>query len=99
MLKRTNFVYLHLVVTSKSYTGSTKQIFFVPNEETRGGVLSCIHKMKICLRCLGDPRYQQGIGQELGVSQATVSRTVDRVVNSKLHSRSNGSSFQLPTMN
>ncbi|CAH1977742.1 unnamed protein product [Acanthoscelides obtectus] len=35
--------------------------------------------MKICLR---DPGYQQCIGQELGVSQATVSRTVDRVVNS-----------------
>ncbi|CAH1954093.1 unnamed protein product [Acanthoscelides obtectus] len=38
--------------------------------------------MKICLRYLGDPGYQQAIGQELGVSQATVSRTVDRVVNS-----------------
>ncbi|CAH1985251.1 unnamed protein product [Acanthoscelides obtectus] len=38
--------------------------------------------MKICLRYLGDPGYQQGIGQELGVSPATVSRTVDRVVNS-----------------
>ncbi|CAH2005452.1 unnamed protein product [Acanthoscelides obtectus] len=38
--------------------------------------------MKICLRYLGDPGYQQGIGKELGVSQATVSRTVDRVVNS-----------------
>ncbi|CAH1956019.1 unnamed protein product [Acanthoscelides obtectus] len=38
--------------------------------------------MKICLRYLGDPGYQQGIGQELDVSQATVSRTVDRVVNS-----------------
>ncbi|CAH2005494.1 unnamed protein product [Acanthoscelides obtectus] len=38
--------------------------------------------MKICLRYLGDPGYQQGIGQELGVSQATVSRTVDRIVNS-----------------
>ncbi|CAH2006180.1 unnamed protein product [Acanthoscelides obtectus] len=36
----------------------------------------------ICLRYLGDPGYQQGIGQELGVRQATVSRTVDRVVNS-----------------
>ncbi|CAH1977475.1 unnamed protein product [Acanthoscelides obtectus] len=29
---------------------------------------------------LGDPGYQQAIGQELGVSQATVSRTMDRVV-------------------
>ncbi|CAH1975181.1 unnamed protein product [Acanthoscelides obtectus] len=38
--------------------------------------------MKICLRYLGDPGYQQCIGQQLGVSQATVSRTVDRVVNS-----------------
>ncbi|CAH2003490.1 unnamed protein product [Acanthoscelides obtectus] len=38
--------------------------------------------MKICLRYLGDPGCQQGFGQELGVSQATVSRTVDRVVNS-----------------
>ncbi|CAH1972725.1 unnamed protein product [Acanthoscelides obtectus] len=38
--------------------------------------------MKLCLRYLGDPGYQQGIGQELSVSQATVSRTVDRVVNS-----------------
>ncbi|CAH1957762.1 unnamed protein product [Acanthoscelides obtectus] len=38
--------------------------------------------MKICLRYLGDPGYQQGISQERGVSQATLSRTVDRVVNS-----------------
>ncbi|CAH1964633.1 unnamed protein product [Acanthoscelides obtectus] len=82
MLKRTNFVYLHLVMTSKNYIGSTKQIFLVENKETRGGALSCIHKMKICLRYLGETGYQQFIGQELGVSQATVSRTVDRVVNS-----------------
>ncbi|CAH2003249.1 unnamed protein product [Acanthoscelides obtectus] len=38
--------------------------------------------MKISLRYLGQPGYQQGIGQELGVSQATVSRSVDGVVNS-----------------
>ncbi|CAH1969499.1 unnamed protein product [Acanthoscelides obtectus] len=57
-LKRTNLVDLHLVVTSKSYIGSMKQIFLVENEETRGGALSCIHKMKICLRYLGDPGYQ-----------------------------------------
>ncbi|CAH1982811.1 unnamed protein product [Acanthoscelides obtectus] len=69
MLKSTNLVYLHLVVTSKNYIGSTKQIFLVDNEEIRGGALSCIHKIKICLRYLGDPGYQQGIGQELGVSK------------------------------
>ncbi|CAH1972465.1 unnamed protein product [Acanthoscelides obtectus] len=38
--------------------------------------------MNICLRYLGDPGCEQGIDQELGVSQATVTRTVDRVVNS-----------------
>ncbi|CAH2010238.1 unnamed protein product [Acanthoscelides obtectus] len=74
--------YLHLVVASNNYIGSTKQIFLVENEKTRGGAHSCIHKMKICLRYLGDPGYQQGIGQELGVSQAMVSQPVDRVVNS-----------------
>ncbi|CAH2003442.1 unnamed protein product [Acanthoscelides obtectus] len=38
--------------------------------------------MKICLRYLGDLGYQQGIAQELGVSQAMLSRTVDRIVHS-----------------
>ncbi|CAH1991976.1 unnamed protein product [Acanthoscelides obtectus] len=57
MLKRTNLVYLHLVMTSKHYIGSTKQIFSVENEETRGGAPSCIHKMNICLRYLSDPGY------------------------------------------
>ncbi|CAH1960200.1 unnamed protein product [Acanthoscelides obtectus] len=68
MLKRTNIVYLHLVVTSKNYIGSTMQILLVVNEETRGRALSCIHKMKICLGYLGDPGYLHGIGQEFGVS-------------------------------
>ena len=47
--------------------------FLGQNEETRGGALTSLHKMKICLRYLGDPGYQMGIGRELGVSQATVS--------------------------
>ncbi|CAH1960485.1 unnamed protein product [Acanthoscelides obtectus] len=53
--------------------------------------------MKICLRNLGDPGYQQSIGQELRVSQATVSRTVDRVVNS-IVAQSN-EWIKLPTTN
>lgn len=56
--------------------------FLGTNEETRGGALSSFHRMKICLRYLSDPGYQKGIGQELGVSQATVSRTVNTVVDS-----------------
>ncbi|CAH1963064.1 unnamed protein product [Acanthoscelides obtectus] len=51
---KTDLVYLRLVVTSKNDIGSTKKIFLVENEETRGGALSCIHNMKICLRYLGD---------------------------------------------
>ena len=51
--------------------------FLGQNDETRGGALTSLHKMKICLRCLGDPGYQMGIGQELGVSQATVSLNIE----------------------
>ncbi|CAH1985422.1 unnamed protein product [Acanthoscelides obtectus] len=53
--------------------------------------------MKICLRYLGDLRYQQGIDQELGVSQATVSRTMNRFVNS-IVAQSNGW-IKFPTTN
>jgi hypothetical protein len=56
--------------------------FLDENNETRGGALSPVSKIKICLRYLADPGYQKGIGQELGVSQATVSRTVNTVVDS-----------------
>lgn len=56
--------------------------FLGTNEETRGGALSTAHRMKVCLRYLSDPGYQKGIGEELGVSQATVSRTVNAVVDS-----------------
>lgn len=48
--------------------------------ESRGGALSSIQKMKICLRYLADPGFQMGIGEELGVEQSTVSRTVKSVV-------------------
>ena len=52
------------------------------NAKTRGGALSSVLKMKICLLYLSDPGYQKGIGQELGVSQPTVSRTVTAVIDS-----------------
>lgn len=56
--------------------------FLGTSDETRGGALSSFHRMKICLRYLSDPGFQKGIGQELGISQATVSRTVNTVVDS-----------------
>ncbi|XP_046684573.1 putative nuclease HARBI1 [Homalodisca vitripennis] len=54
----------------------------VATKETRGGALSSVHKMTICLRYLADPGYQKGIGQELGIDQETVSRSVSEVVDS-----------------
>lgn len=55
--------------------------FLEDSLETRGGALSSLQKMKICLRYLADPGYQSGIGEELGISQGTVSLTTDYVVN------------------
>jgi hypothetical protein len=48
--------------------------------ESRGGALTSEQKMKVCLRYLANPGYQSGIGEELGVSQSTVSQTVSAVV-------------------
>lgn len=36
--------------------------------------------MKICFRYLANPKYQSGIGEEIGVSQGIVSLTVSAVV-------------------
>lgn len=56
--------------------------FLGESVEYRGGALTSLHKMKICLRYLSDPGYQKGIGEELGVDQSTVSRAVSSVVDS-----------------
>lgn len=39
-----------------------------------------MQRIKICLCYLADPGYQKGIGKDIGVDQATVSRTVKAVV-------------------
>lgn len=54
--------------------------FLGDNRETRGGALSPEMKMKIFLRYVADPGFQNGIGEELGVEQSTVSRTVSSVM-------------------
>nr|CAH7749617.1 unnamed protein product [Callosobruchus chinensis] len=40
--------------------------FIGENLETRGGALSPVHKMNFFLRCMADPGFQSGIGEELG---------------------------------
>lgn len=54
--------------------------FLGENSETRGGALSSEHRMKIFLRYVADPGFQSGIGEEVGVHQTTVSRTVAMVM-------------------
>jgi len=56
--------------------------FLGTNEETLDRALSSVHRMNVFLRYRSDPGYQKGIGSELGASQATVSRTVNAVVDS-----------------
>lgn len=51
--------------------------YFLPEyEETHSGALSNLNKMKIFLRYMGDPGFQVGVGEDIGVDQATVSRTI-----------------------
>lgn len=53
--------------------------FLGSETETRGGALSPEQKMKIFVRYLADPGFQVGVGEDTGVHQSSVSRTVDFV--------------------
>lgn len=56
--------------------------YFLENiNETRGGGLSKLEKMRTFLRFVGDPGFQVGIGQDIGIHQTTVSRTIKQVAN------------------
>ncbi|XP_055628999.1 putative nuclease HARBI1 [Toxorhynchites rutilus septentrionalis] len=51
--------------------------FFLGNDnETRGGALGDIQRMKCFLRYLGDPGFQVGVGEDLGIHQTTVCKTI-----------------------
>ncbi|XP_055635300.1 putative nuclease HARBI1 [Toxorhynchites rutilus septentrionalis] len=50
---------------------------FLPNyEETRGEAFQNMQKMKCFLRYVGDPGFQVGVGEDLGLHQTTVCKTV-----------------------
>lgn len=56
--------------------------YFLPDAgETRGGTLSPLTKMKVFLRQLSDPGYQNSVAEELGVHQTTVCKTYTSVLN------------------
>jgi len=50
--------------------------FLTEVDDFRGGALDARTKMKIFLRYMGDPGFQIGVGENIGVSQPTVSNTI-----------------------
>lgn len=50
------------------------------NFERRGGALTNDEKMRIFLRYIGDPGFQTGVGEDIGVHQSTVSLIVATVM-------------------
>ncbi|XP_058840786.1 putative nuclease HARBI1 [Topomyia yanbarensis] len=50
--------------------------FLGSSHETRGGALSNFQKMQIFLRYVGDPGFQVGVGEDIGIHQTTVSKTI-----------------------
>ncbi|KAG8305818.1 hypothetical protein J6590_060832 [Homalodisca vitripennis] len=55
--------------------------FLPENEETRGKALSPREKMEVFLRFVGDPGFQSGIGEDMGIHRTTVCKTIDSVLN------------------
>lgn len=52
------------------------QYFLGNKDERRGAALTSEQQMRIFLRYVADPGFQNGIGEEIGVHQSTVSRTI-----------------------
>ena len=53
--------------------------FLGASDETRGGALSSLQRMKIFLRYMADPGLQVGVGEDIGVDQATACRAIHQV--------------------
>lgn len=58
--------------------------FLINTGERRGSALSPETKMKVFLRQLADPGFQNSVGEELGVHQTTVCKTFTSVLNAVL---------------
>lgn len=73
--------------------------FLEENFETRGGALDNVQKMEIFLRYMADPGYQNGVGEDVGVTQPTVCTTIWFVCQSILKKKQiNGSIFRTQMM-
>ena len=56
------------------------EYFSAENTQTRGGALSNKQRMEVFLRHVGDPGFQTGVGEDMGIHQSAVSRTFATVV-------------------
>ena len=59
--------------------------FLKDTGEKRGGALPPVDKMKIFLRVVSDPGFQNGVAEELCIHQTTVSKTFTLVMNQILN--------------
>lgn len=61
---------------------------FLDGDETRGGALSRNDRMRVCLRYMSDPGFQNGVEEDIGVHQSTVCKVVWEVA-AKIVQKSN----------
>lgn len=54
--------------------------YFLGNEEKRSGAVTNLEKMRVFLRYIGDPGFQSGVGEDIGVHRTTVSKTFSHVL-------------------
>ena len=54
--------------------------FLTNNGETRGGALTANQQLRVFLRYVGDPGFQVGVGEDIGIQQSTVSKTITKVL-------------------
>ena len=47
--------------------------FLKQSRERRGGALTAKQQLQVLLRYVGDPGFQVGVGEDLGIHQSTVS--------------------------
>lgn len=74
-----HYNFCRLIRFNKENVEWLTSIFLGNHVETRGAALSCVEKMEIFLRSLGDPGFQVGVAADIGVHQTTVSKIVAEV--------------------
>lgn len=63
--------------------------FLPESQETRGGALSRRKKMEIFLRFVGDPGFQSGIAEDIGIHRTTACKTINSVLNNIIEKAGN----------